>query len=157
MSDSLRPHGLQHVRSPCPLPTPRVYSNSCPLIWWCHPTNSSSVIPFSSKFQSFLASGSFQMSQLFASCSQSIGVSASISVLQWILRTDWKWQPTPVFLPGESHGWKSLVGYSSRGRKELDTTEWLHFYFTSLTMVWLDILADQGTLMILLQQYSSKA
>ena len=157
MSDSLRPHGLQHVRSPCPLPTPRVYSNSCPLIWWCHPTNSSSVIPFSSKFQSFLASGSFQMSQLFASCSQSIGVSASISVLQWILRTDWKWQPTPVFLPGESHGWKSLVGYSPRGRKELDTTEWLHFYFTSLTMVWLDILADQGTLMILLQQYSSKA
>ena len=157
MSDSLRPHGLQHVRSPCPLPTPRVYSNSCPLIWWCHPTNSSSVIPFSSKFQSFLASGSFQMSQLFASCSQSIGVSASISVLQWILRTDWKWQPTPVFLPGESHGWKSLVGYSSRGRKELDTTEWLHFYFTSLTMVWLDILADQGTLMILLQQDSSKA
>ena len=132
MSDSLRPHGLQHVRSPCPLPTPRVYSNSCPLIWWCHPTNSSSVIPFSSKFQSFLASGSFQMSQLFASCSQSIGVSASISVLQWILRTDWKWQPTPVFLPGESHGWKSLVGYSPRGRKESDTTERLNFQLSML-------------------------
>ena len=64
MSDSLWPHGLQHARPPCPSPTPRVYSNSCPLSWWCHPTISSSVIPFSSCLQSFPASGSFQTSQL---------------------------------------------------------------------------------------------
>ena len=81
ISDSLRPHGLQHTRPPCPSPTPRVYSNSCALSQWCHPTISSSVIPFSSCLQSFSASGSFQMSQFFASGGQSIGVSASASVL----------------------------------------------------------------------------
>ena len=81
MSDSLQPHGLQHARPPCPSPTPRVYSNSCPLSWWCHPTISSSVIPFSSCLQSFPALGSFQMSQLLASGGQSIGASASASVL----------------------------------------------------------------------------
>ena len=74
-------HGLQHARPPCPSPTPTVYSNSCPLSQWGHPTISSSVIPFSSLPQSFTASGSFQMSQLFASGGQSIGVSASTSVL----------------------------------------------------------------------------
>ena len=66
VSDSLRPHGLQHTRPPCPSPTPRVYSNSCPLSQWCHPTTSSSVVPFSSHLQSFQASGSFPMSQFFA-------------------------------------------------------------------------------------------
>ena len=76
MSDSLLPHGLQHARPPCPSSTPRVYLNSSPLSWWCHPTISSSVIPFSSCLQSFPASGSFQMSQFFASDGQSIGVSA---------------------------------------------------------------------------------
>ena len=81
MSDSLRPHGLQYARPPCLSPTPGVYSNSCPLSWWCHPTVSSSVLPFSSRLQSFQASGSFQMSQLFASGGQSIGVSASALVL----------------------------------------------------------------------------
>ena len=81
MSDSLRPHGLQHARPPCPSPAPRVYSNSCPLSQWCHPTISSSVIPFSSCPQSFPASGSFQMSHFFASGGQSIGFSASASVL----------------------------------------------------------------------------
>ena len=80
MSDSLWPHGLQPTRLPCPSPTPRVCSNSCPLSRWCHPTISSSVIPFSSCPQSFPASGSFPMSQLFASGGQSIGVSASASV-----------------------------------------------------------------------------
>ena len=78
---SLWPHGLQHTRPPCPSPTPRVYSNSCLLSRWCHPTISSSVVPFSSCLQSFPASGSFQMSQFFASGHQSIGVSASASVL----------------------------------------------------------------------------
>ena len=67
MSDSLRPHGMQHARLPCPSPSPRACSNSCPVSRWCHPTISSSVVPFSSCLQSFPASGSFQMSQLFAS------------------------------------------------------------------------------------------
>ena len=81
VSNSLRPHGLQHARLPCPSATPRVYPNSCPLSWWCHPTISSSVIPFFSRLQSFPASGSFPMSQFFASGGQSIGVSVSTSVL----------------------------------------------------------------------------
>ena len=81
VSDSLRPHEPQHARPPCPSPTPRVYPNSCPLSRWCHLTISSSVIPFSSCLQSFPISGSFQMSQIFASGGQNIGVSASTSIL----------------------------------------------------------------------------
>ena len=81
MSDSLQPHGLQHTRLPCPALSPGVCSTSCPLSQWCHPTISSSVIPFSSCPQSFPASGSYPMSQLFASGGQSIGASASASVL----------------------------------------------------------------------------
>ena len=80
-SDSLRPHGLQHTRPPCTSPAPRVYSDSCPLSQWCLPTISYSVIPFSSRLQSFPESGSFPVSQFFASGGQSIGVSASASVL----------------------------------------------------------------------------
>ena len=78
---NLWPHGLQQARIPCPSPTPRAYSSSCLLSQWCHPTISSSVIPFSSLLQSFPASGSFQMTQFFASSGQSIGISASASVL----------------------------------------------------------------------------
>ena len=74
ISDSLRPHGLQHTRPPCPSPTPGVYLKSCPSSWWCHPTTSSSFLPFSSCLQSFPASGSFPVSQFFASGGQSIGV-----------------------------------------------------------------------------------
>ena len=81
VSDSLWPHGLQRTKLLCPLPTPGAYSNSCPASRWCHPTISSSVIPFSSCLQSFPASGSFQVSQFFASGGQSIGVSASASIL----------------------------------------------------------------------------
>ena len=81
LSDSLQPHELQHARPPCPSPTPGVYSNSCPSSQWCHPAISSSVIPFSSCPQSLPASGSFPMSQLFTWGGQSIGVSASASVL----------------------------------------------------------------------------
>ena len=88
MPDSLQPHEPQLSRPPCPSPTPRVYPNSCPLSQWCHPTISLSVIPVSSHFQSFPASGSFQMSQLLASGGQSIGVSASISVLPMKTQTD---------------------------------------------------------------------
>ena len=95
VSTSLRPHEPQHARPPCPSPTPGVYSNLCPLSRWWHPTISSSVVPFSFCPQSFPASGSFQMSQLFASGGQSIRVSASTSVLpmntqDWSLEwTDW--------------------------------------------------------------------
>ena len=81
MSNSLRPHGLQHARLPCPSPTPRACSNSCPSSQWYHPTISSSVIPFSSRLQSFPTSGSFPMSQSFTSGGQSIGVSTSAPVL----------------------------------------------------------------------------
>ena len=99
VSDSLQPHGLQHTRPPCPSPTPRVSSNSCPLSRWCHPTISSSAIPLSSCPQSFPASGSFQMSQFFASGGQRIGVSASASILP-INVQDW--------FPIRLTGWISL-------------------------------------------------
>jgi len=85
---TLRPHGLQYARPPCPSSTSGACSNSCPSSWWCHPTISSSVVPFSSCLQSFPASGSFQMSQFFASGGQSIGVSASTSVLPMNIQ-DW--------------------------------------------------------------------
>ena len=88
MPDSLQPRGLQHTRLPCPSPTPRAYSNSCPSHWLCQPTISFSVIPFSSCPQSFSASGSFKMSQFFISGGQSIGVSASASVLPMNIQ-DW--------------------------------------------------------------------
>ena len=102
MSDSLWPHGPQHARPPCLSPTPRVYSNSCPLSQWCHPTISSSVIPFSSCPQSFPASGSFQMSQLFASGGQSIGVSAST----WVLPVNTQdWSPL---------GWTGWISLQSK-------------------------------------------
>ena len=80
MSKSLRPHGLQHARPPCPPPTPGACSNLCPSSQWCHPTISSSVVPFSSRLQSFPASGFFPVSQFFASGVQNIGASASASV-----------------------------------------------------------------------------
>ena len=88
VSDSLWPHGLQHTRLPYLSPTTRACSNSCPSSWWCHPAISSSVVPFSSCLQSFPASGSFPMSQFFASGGQSIGVSASASVLPMTIQ-DW--------------------------------------------------------------------
>ena len=87
-SDFLQPHGLQHARPPCPSPTPGACSNSCPSCQGCHPTISSSVVPFSSCLQSFIASGSFPMSQVFPSGGQSIGASASVSVLPMNIQ-DW--------------------------------------------------------------------
>ena len=103
MSDSLWPHELQHMRPPCPSPTPGIYPNSCPLSRWCHPTISSSVISLSSCPQSFPASGSFQMSQLFTSGGQSIGVSASTSVLP--VNTH-NWSPL---------GWTGWISLQSKG------------------------------------------
>ena len=103
MSDPLRPHGLQHTRPPCPSPTAGAHSNSCPLSWWCHPTISSSVIPFSSGLQSILPSRSFRMSQFFASGGQSIGVSVSTSVFPVSIQ-DW----VPL-------GWTAWISLQSKG------------------------------------------
>ena len=103
MSDSSRPHGLQHSRPSCPSPTARLYSNTCPLSWGCHPNIPSSVVPFSSCLQSFPASGSLQMSQLFISGSQSIGVSASTSVLTMNTQG---WFPL---------GWTGWISLQSKG------------------------------------------
>ena len=91
MSDSLRPHGPQHTRLPSPSATPEVYSNSCPSSWWCHPTISSSVIPFSSCLQSLPASGSFSMSQFFASGGKVLEFQLQHQSVQWIFRTDFLW------------------------------------------------------------------
>ena len=88
VSDSLRPHEWQHARPPCPSPTPGAFSNWCPSGRWCHPSISSSVVPFSSCLQSFPASGSFQFSQFFPLGGQSIGASASASVLPMNIQ-DW--------------------------------------------------------------------
>ena len=119
VSDSLRPHGLQHVRLPCPSPTPGAYSNSCPLSRWCHPTISSSVVPFSSLPQSFPASGPFPMSQLFTSGGQSLGVSASASVLPMNIQ-DW----FPLGLSG-------LISLQSKGLSRVfsNTTVQKHQFF----------------------------
>ena len=88
VSESLWPHGLQHAGLPCPSPTPEACSNSCPATLWCYLAISSSVVPFSSRLQTFPASVSFPLNQLFASGGQSIGVSASHQSFQWISRTD---------------------------------------------------------------------
>ena len=119
VSDSLQPHGLQHTRHTCPLPTPRVYSNSCPLSWWCHPDISSSVVPFSSRLQSFPALGSFPRRQFFASGGQSIGVSASTSVIPVNIQ-DW----FPLGLTG-------LICLQSKGLSRVfpNTTVQKHQFF----------------------------
>ena len=119
LSDSLWPRGLWHARLPWPSPTPGAYSDSCPSSRWCHPTISSSVVPFSSCLQSFPASGSFQMSQFFASGGQSTGVSASASVLPMNIK-DW--------LPLGWTGWLSL---QSKGLSRVfsNTTVQKHQFF----------------------------
>ena len=124
MSDSLEPHGLQHTRLPCLSPTPGAYSNSCPFSWWCHPTISSSVVPFSSFLQSFPASWSFQMSQFLASDGQSIGASASV-------------------LPMNIQGWfplglTVLISLVSKGLSRVfsSTTVWRHQFFSAQPSLW---------------------
>ena len=128
MSDSLWPHGLQHTRPPCPSPTPGVYPNSCPLSRWCHPTISSSVVPFSSRLQSFPAWGSFQVSQLFAWGGQSIGVSASASVLP-INSQDW----SPL-------GWTGWISLQSKGLSKVffKTTVQNHQFFAAQLSLYLN-------------------
>ena len=125
VSNSLRPHGLQHTRLPCPSPTPGACSNSCPSSQWWHPTISSSVVPFSSCLQSFPASGSFPMSQFFTSCGQSTGVSVSASVLPMNIQ-DW-------FLLGLN----GLISLLSKGLSRVfsSTTVWKHqFLDTQLSL-----------------------
>ena len=119
VSDSLRPHGLQHAKPPCPAQTPGVYSDSCPLRRWCHATISSSVIPFSTRLQSFPTSGSFQMSQLFASGGQSTGVSASTSVLPMNIQD------------GFPLGWTGWISLKSKGLSRVfsNTTVQKHQFF----------------------------
>ena len=120
MSNSLRPHGLQHARPPCLTPIP-VYPNSCPLCRWCHPTMLSSVISLSSSLQSFPASGSFSMSHLFTSSGQSIGISASTSVLP--MNTQ-EWAPL---------GWTSWISLQSKGLSGVfsNTTVQKHQFFSA--------------------------
>ena len=126
MSDSLWPHGLQHARLPCPSPTSRAYSNSCPSSHWCHPTISSSVVSFSSHLQFFPASGSFPMSQFFTSGGQSIGVSASVSVLPMNIQ-DW--------FPLGLTGWISL---QSKGLSRVfsNNIAQMHQFFSAQLSLW---------------------
>ena len=126
MSDSLWPHGLQHARPPCPSPAPRVYSNSCPSSRWCHPTISSSVIPFSSCLQSFPASWSFPMSQFFLSGGQSVGVSASSSVFPTTIQ-DW--------FPLGGTGWISLLA-KGLSRVFSNTAVQRHQFFSTQLSLW---------------------
>ena len=126
MSDSLQPHVLQHARLPCPSPTPKDYANSCPLSQWCHPTISSSVIPFSSRLQSFPASGSFQMSQLFTSGDQSTGVSASGSVLPMNIQ-DW--------FPLGWTGWISLLSKTLKNFLQHHSSEASILWCSSFSIV----------------------
>ena len=120
-NSSVRPHGPQYARPSCLSPTPGLYSNSCPLSWWCHPTISSSVVPFSSCLQSFPASESFQMSQLFTSSGQRIGVSASTSVLPMNTQD---WYPL---------GWTGWICLQSRGFSRVfsKTTVQKHQFFST--------------------------
>ena len=126
VSNSLQPHGLQHARLPCPSPTPGACSNSCPLSQWCHPTISSSVIPFPSCLQSCPESGSFLMSQLFASGGQSIGASASASVLPMNIQ-EW-------FLLG----WTGWISLQSKGLSRVfsNTTVQKHQFSGAQLSLW---------------------
>ena len=126
MSYSLKHHGLQHTRLPCPPLTPRAYSNSCPSSWWCHPTISSSVIPFSFCLQSFPTSGSFPVSQFFTLDGQSIGVSTSTSVLSMNIQ-DW----FPL-------GWTDWISLQSKGLSRVfaNTTVKKHQFFGTQCSLW---------------------
>ena len=180
-------HALRHT-IPCPSLSPGVCLNSCPLSQWCYLTISCSAALFFCH-QSFPASGSFPVSQLFTS-GEDFPVAQMVKCLStmretWVRSLGWEgllekeMEPTPVFLPGKSHGWRSLVGYSPWGCKELDTAEQLHFLyfhirwpndwrfgtspfneysrFISFRSDWFDLLAVQGTLKSLFQHHTLKA
>ena len=132
MSDFLRPHGLQHTRLPCPSPTPGACPDSYPLGWWCHPTISSSVVPFFFLFQSFPASGSFPVSQLFTSGGQSIGASVSTSALTMNIQ---EWFPL---------GWTGLISLQSKELWRLfsNTTIQKHQFYGTQLSLWSNFLYD---------------
>ena len=143
VSDYLQPHGLQYASLPCPSSTPGVYPNSCPLSRWCHPTISSSVILFSSRPQSFPASGSFQMSHLFASGGQSIGSSASTSVL---LMNTQDWSPL---------GWTGWITLQSKGLSRVfsNTTVQKHQFFGAQLSLWSNSGGGEGSPMMAILKY----
>ena len=126
VSNSLQSNGLQHASLPCPSPTPRACSNSCPSSWWCHPNISSSVVPFSPCLQSFPASGSFPVSHFFASGGQSIGASASASVLPMNIQG---WFPL---------GLTGLISLQSKGLSRVfsNTTVQKHQFFGAQLSLW---------------------
>ena len=143
MSDSLWPHGLKHTRLPCLSPTPGACSNSCPLSQWCHPTISSSVVPFSSCLQSFPASGSFPVSLFFTSGGQSIGAPASASILSMNIQ-DW----FPL-------GWTGWISLQSKGlsRVFFNTTVQRHLSVLSfLYSLTLTSIQDTGKIIALTRQ-----
>ena len=121
VSKSLRPRGLQHTRLPCPSPSPRVCSNSCPLSWWCHPAISSSVAPFFFCLQPFPASGSFQMSQFFTSDGQSVEASVAASVLPMNIRDSG--------LISFRIDWFDILAVQRLSRVFSSTTGWMHQFF----------------------------
>ena len=133
MSNSLQPHGLQHARLPCPSPTPKVCSTSCPSSRWCHPTVLSSAAPFSSYLQSFPASGSFLMSQFFASGGQSIGVSASASVLPVNIQDWYPWKLTGLIF-SQSNGLSSIFSNTTVQKHQFFSTPLFFFFFNGLTI-----------------------
>ena len=144
MSNSLWPHGLQHARLPCPSPTPGVYSNSCPSSQWCHPTISPSIVPISSSSQSFTASGSFPMSQVFATYSQSIGVSDSTSVLPMNIQ-DW----FPL-------GWTGCISLQSKGLSRVfsnNTVQKHQFFSAQLSCSTLISIHDYGSTLTSIHDY----
>ena len=133
LSDSLWPQGLQHARPPHPSPSPGVYSSSYPSSRWCYPTISSSIIPFSSCYQSFPASGSFPVSQFFASSGQSIGVSASASVLPMNIQ-DWfplGWIVGSPCSPRDSHESSPTPQFKSRNSSAFFIIQLSHPYMTT--------------------------
>ena len=130
---TLQPHGPQHARPPCPAPTPGVHPNPCPLSWWCHPAISSSVIPFSSRLQSFPASGSFQISQLLASGGQSIAASTSASILAMNIQ-DW--------FPLGWTGWISLQGSPRDSQESSPTPQFKNIHSSVLSFLYSPILTS---------------
>ena len=133
MSDSLRPHGLQHARPPSPSPTPRAYSNSRPFSWWCNQSISTFVVPFFSSLQPFPASWSFQMHQFFSSSGQRIGVSASTSVLSMNIQ-DWFTLGWTGWISLQSNG-LSRVFYKHHQVKSINFSVLSFLYSPTLTSI----------------------
>ena len=146
VSDSLRFHGLQNARLPCPSPVPKTCSNWCPLNRWCHPTISSSAIPFSFCFQSFLALGSFPMNHFFTSGGQSIGASISASTFQWLFRTDFlqDWLVWSPCCPRDSQESSSTPQFKSINSSVLSflhgsTLTSIHDYWKNYRFYYIDL------------------